>query len=131
MMEGGCSAFSSPPGCGRAEKGISSAAHFFARMAAFGPAASRRTKRIYQFDPQNVSWMVGESAKRLGEAGTVGGAGSFCALTDHLAPFLPLRTVIHRHGIEKKQRQDHGGALRQLPILTEFCSTILMPLFLS
>jgi hypothetical protein len=75
--------------------------------------------------------MFGESAKRLGEAGTVGGAGSFCALTEYLAPFSPLRTVIHRHGIENKQRHDHGTALRQLPILAEFCSTMLMPLFLS
>ena len=68
------------------------------------PAKGRRTKRIYQLDPQNVGWMVGESAKRIGEARIAGSAESLCALTDHLAPFSTPRTVIHRHGDRKETK---------------------------
>ena len=49
----------------------------------------RRTKRIYQFDPQNARWVVGESAKRQVEASIVSEVTSFCALTNHLSPFSP------------------------------------------
>ncbi len=62
--------------------------------------------------PTKWGWMVGEGAKRHMNASIAGGVESFCALTDHLEPFLPYERDSTPLAVEKKQRHEnveHGA----------------------